>query len=1356
MNDFERIYTVIKTQYTCGVPYYNYGKCVYDELSQNYIQEGRLDLLKSDGYSNIPLNDIPIACNQPTNIIIMCSPPILEIQKPNPGFRLKFQNSAYLDENLILKSPSDYQNTIFIMENTGTNSCLKSVVSGKYVSYDSKNSIVWSDTCSEVNNIFYDNNKLLFKNNNLCINPTTYYPNTIPNNTPLSISSCSMIMKIDKEDLSIPLEKFASVFSIASTDDIQDGTTTSVPTTLKIPTKYSLTVPSDVSTKVKISNTNALLLIQNYYSSTNQTISTVYISRDLGKTWSTINISSNNIEDISVSSDGKYVLVIDRTNFYHSSDSGNTFSTKVLDISTFIYRSYFEVKMSIDGRVQIATIKRINYKTFSGSTAFKSILQISYDYGTTFIKTERLTPISILVISKNGEIAMIIEHNSTTKKYISTYLNNESEFTFDLPDTTDSITDIHISSDSKNIYILYTRILQYSNDYGATWKINTLTPMINLLNAFYFRNYICISNTGKYIFLIMTKRDTVWRGYIFYSTDYGSTFELFKTDNFTLNNTLIEWKALDILPDGSKLVLSEINNVYFIDTKLPVDTLIVTDDEKMILPDNEYKYTYPTNISYNRIIKSGRDLFFIDDTKVSFYEGNSIVNLNIPINISSICRTSTTLFYTIDNKIFDITNKEVFSTNQNFVYITTNKQGNIFMALSNQIHISKDGIIWNTVNLLPRKWVMGCISSQVNSINRYTLCCIEQYGNIFVSTDSGLRWTANKDQSSYFWNSISMSDDGMVQIAVCKENLPFVSYDYGLSWSSINFNYNLKDISGNYVINFIDCSVSEDGKTFLAVANNGKIIISKDNKDWNFYGEYNYKRKELDISDNHFIVTSSPMLFNNYIDILTNWFGTHSYMHTTMYYYGAHILYAFRSFSPQGLFRFILPYSSTGYTGRSSTYDVDKKININAEFIDIQFDSNVIFKMNKIIINAGVIQGKINNLFNNIRNLRIMGSNDTRNFKELINITNNSTPYNLEQLIFVVRNIDYYNNFRIVLDGVITPGSQSSLSGIVFEGESKLFTSIDNTVSNWKNVSLKNNNLLFVKDKVFIGSMENRIYTEFRSLNLTDVIISSNTTLTSDIFCRNLTVNSGITLNTNGFRIFCTLRLTNNGIISNSGVSGSGGIAFKLDNLKRPLGMGSNGGDGSTTTGVRSQAGSSNANCVCDANGGNGGQVSGLNGTGGICNIIPQNYNVLFNPLNAIVGKDNSGNIIQGGSGGGGGEKGGAGSSTGGAGGSGGGVIMICAKEIVTEGGFIRCAGGSGQISLPSFSSTTSRGSSGGGGGGGGVIILVTSSSTNISRGRLQVFGGGLGTGQINSANSTLSGRGGNQGNPGRIIIVRV
>ena len=61
-----------------------------------------------------------------------------------------------------------------------------------------------------------------------------------------------------------------------------------------------------------------------------------------------------------------------------------------------------------------------------------------------------------------------------------------------------------------------------------------------------------------------------------------------------------------------------------------------------------------------------------------------------------------------------------------------------------------------------------------------------------------------------------------------------------------------------------------------------------------------------------------------------------------------------------------------------------------------------------------------------------------------------------------------------------------------------------------------------------------------------DVVISSNTTLTSDKYYNNLTVNNGITLLTNGYRIFIKGTLTNNGFIGIGTVSAgepSGAIA---------------------------------------------------------------------------------------------------------------------------------------------------------------------------------------------------------------------
>jgi hypothetical protein len=1364
MNDFERIYTVIKTQYTCGVPYYNYGICLYDQLSQNYIQEGRLDLSKSVGYSNVPLNDIPIACNQPTNTIITCSPPALEIQKPDPGFRLKFQNSAYLDQNLILKSPAEYTETLFVMENTGTNSCLKSLISGKYVSYDSSYNILWTDTCTDYNSILYDNYKLNFIKKNLCINPTRYYA-AIPNNEKLTLSNCSANIIIEKEIPSIPLVKIASISVVSPISLVENP----VPTTMGIiPTKYAVVVPStppaSTKTKVKISSVSALLLVMNYYNSTNTTISTVYITRDVGKTWSALPVSDDkSIYDISISQDGKYILIIDETNFYYSSDSGITFSSKVVDdkfySSTYSlnWRGERQVEISSDGRVQVACIKRLSVR-INYSDTLMSIIHISYDYGKTFVKSIRNLPFTQLVLSQNGDILMIMEYNDTTGKTTTTYLNNNSLYSFDI--VVDKPRAMQISSDSKNIYVLLEKAIYYSNDYGLTWKTNNLTSLftklaslgidIKMSNWF---NFMTISLSGKYIFIIL-KRLTLG-GLVGYSKDYGDTFDLFITGDTAINNMLIDWQDIDVLQDGTQLILSDKKTVYFINTNLDPDFIIIDNKQKIIFPDIDYKYLYNTSVTTNKVLKSGRDIFVIDN-KVSFYQENSMVNLsNIPLNITSICIVNNNVLYTIDNKIFDVNNKEIFSTSSNFVHITSNKQGNLFLALSNQIHISRDGNNWNTVNLQPRKWVMGCISSELNTFNNYTLCCIEEYGNIFISRDSGIRWTANKDQKSYYWNSISMSNNGMVQIATCKENLPFVSYDYGLSWTLINFDYNLKDISGNFIRNFIDCSVSEDGLDFIAICKNGQIIYSNKNSEWKIYGEYNFNRTELDLTDNYYIVNTS--LYNNVqFDFLT-------YRISSLFYniqpsfLTNNILTCFTSYS-LNTYSFTLPYSTTlAYTGKSSTYDFEKKVTINAEYIEFGFSDNMKLRLDRFIINAGLIQGVITNKFNNIKNLRIMGSNDKTNYYELINIIDNSTPFSISKLIFVTRTQNYYNNFRLVFDGIIQSGL-SYLSGISFEGVMNVKCAIENNVSQyWKKIVFKDGNMLVAKDRLYLGTKPNMIFSEFRFGVLPSIIYSSNTTLTNDLFCENLTINSNITLNTNGFRIFCTSQLINNGSINNNGINGAKGLGGSItDNLQRTLGTGGNGGNGSTVSGVKALDGISRQFCVVNSFGGSGGlRTSALGGRGGASTVI-SNQNALFNPLNAIVGKDSSGNLIQGGAGGGGGEKGTT-VNNGGGGGSGGGVIMICAKEIINN-GFIRANGGDGESFL-GYSSTTLIGASAGGGGGGGTVIIVTSSLTSFSNSlnfHIQVYGGNSGTREFNTTTSTLSGGNGTSGNPGRIVIVRV
>lgn len=47
-----------------------------------------------------------------------------------------------------------------------------------------------------------------------------------------------------------------------------------------------------------------------------------------------------------------------------------------------------------------------------------------------------------------------------------------------------------------------------------------------------------------------------------------------------------------------------------------------------------------------------------------------------------------------------------------------------------------------------------------------------------------------------------------------------------------------------------------------------------------------------------------------------------------------------------------------------------------------------------------------------------------------------------------------------------------------------------------------------------------------------DIVVSVNSTLSGDIYCNDFTINSGITLTTNGYNIYCTGNFTNNGTLN--------------------------------------------------------------------------------------------------------------------------------------------------------------------------------------------------------------------------------
>lgn len=235
-------------------------------------------------------------------------------------------------------------------------------------------------------------------------------------------------------------------------------------------------------------------------------------------------------------------------------------------------------------------------------------------------------------------------------------------------------------------------------------------------------------------------------------------------------------------------------------------------------------------------------------------------------------------------------------------------------------------------------------------------------------------------------------------------------------------------------------------------------------------------------------------------------------------------------------------------------------------------------------------------------------------------------------------------------------------------------------------------------------------------------------TMTRDCLTTSLTINSGVTLNTAGFRLFCTGTVTNAGTIQANGGAGN-----------------ANGGAG-TTPGSGTLAG--NAGGVGNVGAGSGGPIAGSRlgmapggagglgsgGAGGSTGFSGSTAtSMLRNPqifATGAIGWSGAASALGGGPGGGGG--GGDTTNKGGGGGAGGGVVGIAARAVVNT-GTLSAVGGAG--------GTPTTGNCGGGGGGAGGLILAYTLSA-WTAGTTVVTGGAAGTGVGTGAVGVAGGNG--------------
>lgn len=312
--------------------------------------------------------------------------------------------------------------------------------------------------------------------------------------------------------------------------------------------------------------------------------------------------------------------------------------------------------------------------------------------------------------------------------------------------------------------------------------------------------------------------------------------------------------------------------------------------------------------------------------------------------------------------------------------------------------------------------------------------------------------------------------------------------------------------------------------------------------------------------------------------------------------------------------------------------------------------------------------------------------------------------------------------------------------------------------------------------------------------------ISSNTTLTRNMYYSSLTVNNGITLNTGGYWIYCTGTITNNGTISRNGDgggaatnganggSGSGGEAggsgigggVLADGdmsgalAGEPGGNAGSGTAGGGGNGISGDPGINQTFTLVDGPGGgnlggSGGDGNGTTGgtgaTGGGAGSNTAAGDIPRDIFRAGIMKDFTTASTQyetsasaGGSGGGGGGAGGndgpnsrgGGGGGGGGSGGGGGIVVIFAKTITNTSGTISAKGGNGGAGGSGgdgFAGGAATGGGGGGGGGtggnGGVLILVyqtlNSGTESVAAGSVGSGGTG-GTGGAGGANGANGG----------------
>lgn len=254
-------------------------------------------------------------------------------------------------------------------------------------------------------------------------------------------------------------------------------------------------------------------------------------------------------------------------------------------------------------------------------------------------------------------------------------------------------------------------------------------------------------------------------------------------------------------------------------------------------------------------------------------------------------------------------------------------------------------------------------------------------------------------------------------------------------------------------------------------------------------------------------------------------------------------------------------------------------------------------------------------------------------------------------------------------------------------------------------------------------------------------------TMTRDALCKDITINSGITLRPNNFFPCAAGTLTNNGTIETIGNNAAGAVPGAIvANTGTWYSSGGNGGSGSINANGIIGGGSGGASI--GGGGGKGGDAGAFTGGVGNASALLNTGHGSYRTIGFLINRRlfsgyNWTSLNGSGGGGGGAGSNGGGTGTGGGGGSAAGLCAVAANILINN-GTIQSVGGKGADGVISGGGTPAAG--GGGGGSGGPVFIWTNYLKTA--GTIQSVGGSAGAG-------AGGGGGGAAGSANLVIIIK-